>query len=84
MEPTLEALNLFKKKELIDAAKHFNLEVNECVSKAELKKLVLDYLVEELMAEPEFTLDLLQKWWFVISYPTCECINFESNNFSIW
>ena len=58
-EPTLEALNLFKKKELIDAAKHFNLEVNESVSKAELKKLVLDYLVEEeLMAEPEFTDEL--------------------------
>ena len=57
-EPTLEALNLLK-KELIDAAKHFDLEVNESVSKAELKKLVLDYLVEEeLMAEREFTDEL--------------------------
>ena len=36
-ELTLEALNLLKKKELIDAAKHFNLEVNESISKAELK-----------------------------------------------
>ena len=56
-EPTL-ALNLLK-KELIDAAKHFDLEVNESISKAELKKLVLNYLVEEeLMAEPEFTDEL--------------------------
>ena len=31
-EPTLEALNLLKKKELIDGAKHFDLEVNESVS----------------------------------------------------
>ena len=46
-----------KKKELIDAAKHFDLEMNECISKAELKKLVLDYL-EELMAEPEFINEL--------------------------
>ena len=47
-----------KRKELLDAAKHFDLEVNESVSKAELKKLVLNYLVEELMAEPEFTDEL--------------------------
>ena len=47
MEPTLEFLNLLKKKELIDAAKHFDLKVNESVSKAELRKLVLGYLVEE-------------------------------------
>ena len=53
-ELTLEALNLLK-KELINAAKYFNLEVNESISKAELKKLVLNYLVEELMAAPEFT-----------------------------
>ena len=58
-EPTLEAINLLKKKELIDAVKHFDLEVNESISKVELKKLVLDYLVEEeLMAEPEFTDEL--------------------------
>ena len=59
MEPTLEALNLLKKKELIDAAKHFDLEVNKSIYKTELKKLVLDYLVEEeLIAEPEFTNEL--------------------------
>ena len=55
-KPTSEALNFLKKKELIDAAKHIDLEVKESISKAELNKLVLDYLVEEeLMAEPEFT-----------------------------
>ena len=32
-ELTLEAPNLLKKKELIDAAKHFDLEVNESISK---------------------------------------------------
>ena len=59
MGPTLEVLNLLKKKELIEAAKHFDLEVNESVLKAKLKKLVLDYLVEEeLMAEPESTDEL--------------------------
>ena len=54
-ELTLEALNLLK-KDLIDAAR---LEVPESVSKGELKKLVLDYLVEEeLIAEAEFTDEL--------------------------
>ena len=58
-EPTLEALNLLKKKELIDAARHYSLEVTEPLSKAELKKLVLDYLVEEeLIAETDVTDEL--------------------------
>ena len=58
-EPTLEALNLLKKKELIDAARHYRLEVTEPLSKAELKKLVLDYLVEEeLIAETDVTDEL--------------------------
>ena len=44
---------------MIDAARHYNLEVPESVSKGELKKLVLDYLVEEeLIAEAEFTDEL--------------------------
>ena len=58
-EPTLEALNSLKKKDLIDAAKHYNLEGNESLSKAELKNFMLDYLVEEeLIAEPESTDEL--------------------------
>ena len=45
-----------KKKDLIDAAKYYNVEVNEFLSKAELNKLMLDYLVqEELIAEPKST-----------------------------
>ena len=53
-EPTLEILNSLKKKELLDAAKHYKLEVTDSASKVEIKKLVLDYLVEEeWIAEPE-------------------------------
>ena len=53
-KPTLEVLNSSKKKELLDIVKHYKLEVSESASKAELKKLVLDYLdEEELIAEPE-------------------------------
>ena len=53
-EPTLEILNSLKKKELLDAAKHYKLEVTDSASKAEVKKLVLDCLVEEeWIAEPE-------------------------------
>ena len=59
MEPALEDLNSLKKKELIDAAKHFDLEVNKSASKAKLKKLVVNYLVEEeLMAKPKFVDEL--------------------------
>jgi len=47
MELTLEALNLLKKKELTKAATHYGLNVPENASKATIKKLVLDYLVEE-------------------------------------
>ena len=36
-EPTLEALNLLNKQELIIAAEHFDLEVNESMSKEERK-----------------------------------------------
>ena len=35
--PILEALNLLKNKELIDATKHFDLEVNESISKVDIK-----------------------------------------------
>jgi len=38
VELTLEALNLLKKKELIDATRHYSLEVSESLSKVELKK----------------------------------------------
>ena len=50
-----------KKKELLDIVKHYKLEVSKSTSKAELKKLVLDYLVEE--TEPEtMAADELHKW----------------------
>ena len=53
-EPTLETLNSFKKKELSDIAGHYGLEVPENASKADIKKIVLDHLVEEeLISEPD-------------------------------
>ena len=53
-EPTLETLNSFKKKELSDIATHYGLEVPENASKADIKKIVLDHLVEEeLISEPD-------------------------------
>ena len=52
-EPTLETLNSFK-KELSDIATHYGLEVPENASKADIKKIVLDHLVEEeLISEPD-------------------------------
>ena len=52
-EPTLEILNSLKKKELSEAATHYRLEIPKNASKAAIKKLVLDYLIEEeLIAEP--------------------------------
>ena len=54
MEPTLEIFNLLKREELSVAAVHYGLEVPENASKAVIKKLVLDYLVEEeLIVEPK-------------------------------
>ena len=53
-DPTLEVLNSLKKKELIEVASHYELEVPENASKADIKKIVLDHLVEEeLISEPE-------------------------------
>ena len=55
-DPTLEVLNLLKKKELIEVASHYELEVPENASKAHIKKIVLDHLVEEeLISEPELS-----------------------------
>ena len=53
-EPTLEVLNSFKKKELSEVASHYGLEVPENALKGDIKKIVLDHLVEEeLISEPE-------------------------------
>ena len=38
-EPTLETLNSFKKKELSEVAAHYDLEVPENASKADIKKI---------------------------------------------
>jgi len=46
---------LLKKKDLIDAARHYSLKVTESLSKVKLKKLVLCYLVEELITKADFT-----------------------------
>ena len=47
--------------------------MNESISKAELKKLVLNYLVEEeLMTEPEFTDELRGEQLLEL-----ECLEFQ-------
>jgi len=46
-EPTREALALLKKKELLDVAKHYKIEVVESARKAEIKKLIIEHLIEE-------------------------------------
>ena len=38
---------MLKKKEILDVAKHYKLEGVESARKAEIKKLILDYLIEE-------------------------------------
>jgi len=40
-EPTLETLNSFKKKELSKVAAHYDLEVPENASEADIKKIVI-------------------------------------------
>ena len=44
-EPTREALALLKKKELLDIAKHYKIEVVESARKAEIKKLIIEHLI---------------------------------------
>ena len=46
-EPTKEALALLKKKELLDITKHYKIEVVDSARKAEIRKLIVDYLIEE-------------------------------------
>jgi len=54
-EPVLETLHLFK-KELSEVANHYGLEVPENILKADIKKVLLDYLVEEeLISEAELS-----------------------------
>ena len=43
-EPTLKVVKSLKKVELIQ---HYKLEVSSMLKKSELKKLVIEYLVEE-------------------------------------
>ena len=50
-EPTREALTSLKKNELVDVAKHYKIEVVESARKAEIKKLILDYLIKEDLIE---------------------------------
>ena len=46
-EPTMDALNILKKRELTEVTSHYGLDVPENTTKAAIKKVVLDYLVEE-------------------------------------
>ena len=59
-EPMLESLNLLKKKDIIDVASHYKLEVPENTSKSIIKKLVLDYLVGKDLITKSETSDALK------------------------
>jgi len=46
-EPTLKVVKSLKKAELIQVTQHYKLEFNSTLKKSELKKLVIEFLVEE-------------------------------------
>jgi len=46
-EPTLKVVKALKKAELIQVAQHYKLEASSALKKSELKRLVIEYLVEE-------------------------------------
>ena len=53
-EPRMEEFNSLKKAELLQVAQHFKLTVNTSMGKGEIKKIVLNHLVEEeLLPEEE-------------------------------
>ena len=53
-EPRTEEFNSLKKAELLQVAQHFKLTVNTSMGKGEIKKIVLNHLVEEeLLPEEE-------------------------------
>ena len=57
-EPTLQVLNSLKKSELIDVAVHYKLTVETSMKKGKIKKILIDYLVdEELVPEEESSED---------------------------
>ena len=45
--PTVEVLDSFKKKEITEVGNHYELELPENASKADIKKIIFEYLVEE-------------------------------------
>ena len=52
-EPQMEEFNSLKKVELLQVAQHFKLTVNNSTGKGEIKKIVLNHLVEEELPEEE-------------------------------
>ena len=46
-ELTLKVVKSLRKTELIQVAQHYKLEVSSTLNKSELKKLAIEYLVEE-------------------------------------
>ena len=46
-EPQLDEFNVLKKAKLLQIGQHYNLTVNLSMGKRDIKKLVLNYLVEE-------------------------------------
>ena len=60
-EPTLWVVNLLKKSQLIEVANHYELEVNGSKKKGEIKRLLIDHLIdEEIIPEDEVDITSIQ------------------------
>ena len=46
-EPTLQAINLLKKSQLLEVANYYKVEVNSSQKKSEVKQVLIDYLIDE-------------------------------------
>ena len=47
--PTVEELNWLRKSELLQLAQHYDLTVDNSLSKTQIKEVVIKYLVDEEM-----------------------------------
>ena len=54
--PSLEVINSLKKANLLVIAQHYELSMNESMSKAQIKKSIVEYLLdEELLSDSSDT-----------------------------
>ena len=53
VEPRLDKFNGLKKANLLQVAQHYKLVINLFMGKGDIKKLILNYLVEEIFPEED-------------------------------